>query len=91
MILISLSDFMWVLHSIYSHPIKNEYFSKHIVFTTIYLLQKQKLNPKTYSEQETIMRIFVQSNYHDVHIHAKNQCMNMNRHLQRRTSSYGFL
>jgi hypothetical protein len=30
-----------------------------IVFTTIYLLQEQKLNPRNYSEQEIIMSTFV--------------------------------
>jgi hypothetical protein len=91
MILILLSDFMQVLHNIYKHLTKNKYFSKHIVFTTIYLLQEKKLNPRNYSGQETIMRIFVQANYHDVHMHAKIQCMNMNRYLQTRTSSFDFL
>jgi hypothetical protein len=91
MILILLSDFMQVLHSIYKHPTKNEYFSKHIAFTMIYLFQEQKLNHRNYSEQEKIMRIFVRANYHDVHMHAKIQCMNMNRYLQRRTSSFDFL
>jgi hypothetical protein len=33
------------------------------------------------SEQETIMRIFVQANYHVVHMHAKMQCMDMHRYL----------
>jgi hypothetical protein len=83
MILIFLSDFMQVLHNIYKHPTKNEYFSKQFVFTMIYLLQEQKLNPTNYSELAAIMRIFVQANYHDVHMHAQIQCMNVNRYLQR--------
>jgi hypothetical protein len=40
MILNKFSDFMQVLNSIWKHPTKNEYFSKHILFTTIYILQK---------------------------------------------------
>jgi hypothetical protein len=44
-----LSDFMIVLNSMRKHPTKDEYFTKHIQFTTIYLLQKQKLNPNKYS------------------------------------------
>jgi hypothetical protein len=38
------SDVMQVLYSIRKHPTKNEYFPKHILFTTIYLLQKLILN-----------------------------------------------
>jgi hypothetical protein len=50
MILIFLSDFMQVLHIIYKHLTKNEYFSMHTLFSTIYLLQEQKLNHRNYSE-----------------------------------------
>jgi hypothetical protein len=32
------SDFMHVLNSIRKHYTKNEYFTKHILFITIYLL-----------------------------------------------------
>jgi hypothetical protein len=39
--LIMLSDIMHVLNSIRKYPTKNEYFLKHILFTIIYLLQKQ--------------------------------------------------
>jgi hypothetical protein len=39
-----LSDFMQVLNIKRKHSTKNEYFSKHILFTTMYLLQEQKLN-----------------------------------------------
>jgi hypothetical protein len=45
-------DFIQVLSSIRKHPTKNEYFSKHILFTIIYLAQEQKLNHRNYSEQE---------------------------------------
>jgi hypothetical protein len=44
------SDFMKVISSIGKHPTKNEYFSRPILFTTIYLLQEQKLNPRNYFE-----------------------------------------
>jgi hypothetical protein len=37
-------DFMQVLNSLRKHPTKNEYFYKHILFSTIYLLQEQMLN-----------------------------------------------
>jgi hypothetical protein len=56
--LIMLSDFMHVLNSRKKHSTKNEYFSRHIIFTTIYLLQEQKLNPRNYSEQELNMSNF---------------------------------
>jgi hypothetical protein len=45
--LIMLSDFMQVLHVKRRHPTKNEYFTMHIIFTTIYLLQEYKLNHRT--------------------------------------------
>jgi hypothetical protein len=52
-------DFMQVLNSIEKHYTKNEYFPKHILFTTIYLIQEQQLNSNKYSEQEINMRNFV--------------------------------
>jgi hypothetical protein len=54
-----LYDFMQVLNSIRKHPTKNEYFFKRILFTTISILQKQKLNPNKYSEYELNMDNFV--------------------------------
>jgi hypothetical protein len=53
-----LSDFMQVLNSISKHLTKNKYFPMYILFTTIYLLRKQKLNPNKYSEQEISMSNF---------------------------------
>jgi hypothetical protein len=53
-----LSYFMNVLNSVRKHYTKNEYFPKHIIFTTIYLLQEQRLNPRNYSEQEINMNFF---------------------------------
>jgi effector-binding domain-containing protein len=66
-------DFMQVLNSIRKHYTKNEYFPKHILFTTIYLMQEQKLNPNKYSEKDINMRNFVETTEHDVHMHAKVQ------------------
>jgi hypothetical protein len=48
--LILLFDFLQVLYSSKKHYIKKEDFLKHIRFTTIYLLQEQKLNPRNYYE-----------------------------------------
>jgi hypothetical protein len=45
-------DFMQLLNINRKHPTKNEYFSRHDVFTIICLLQDQKLNPRNYSEQK---------------------------------------
>jgi hypothetical protein len=45
-----LYEFMQVLNIKRKHHTKNEYFIKHIGFTTIYLLQEQKLNHRNYSE-----------------------------------------
>jgi hypothetical protein len=46
-------------------------FSKHILFTTIYLMEKHKLNYRNYSEQEIIMRNFVQATEYDANTYAK--------------------
>jgi hypothetical protein len=45
-------DFIQVLNSIRKYYTKNEYFPKHILFSTVSLLQDQKLNPRNYSNQE---------------------------------------
>jgi hypothetical protein len=66
-----LSDFMHVLNSIRKYYTKNEHFSKHILFSTIYLLQEQKLNHRNYSEEDINMRNFAQGTEHDVHKYAK--------------------
>jgi hypothetical protein len=68
--LIMFSDFMQVLHSIRNQTTKNENF-RHIIFTIIYLLQEQKLNPRNYSNQELNMGNFIQPIEYDVHIYAK--------------------
>jgi hypothetical protein len=52
-------DFMHVLNSARNIYNKNYYFSNHILFTTISLLQKQRLNPRIYSKPEIIMKPFV--------------------------------
>jgi hypothetical protein len=54
-----LYDFMQVLNSARNVYTKNYHFPKHILFTTISLLQKQRLNPRNYSKQEIIMKLFV--------------------------------
>jgi hypothetical protein len=65
------SDFMKILYSIRKHSTTNEYFSMHIIITTIYSLQEPNLNHGNYSEQELNMGKFVQSNEYDVHMYAK--------------------
>jgi hypothetical protein len=55
------SDFIQVLNSIRKYYTKNQYFTKHILFTTIYLLHVQKLNPNKYSMQEINMSNFCTS------------------------------
>jgi hypothetical protein len=66
-----LSDFMLVLNSLRKHPTKNKYFYEHILFSTIYLLQEQRLNPRNYLEQEINMIMFLHAAEYDVHMHAK--------------------
>jgi hypothetical protein len=56
-----LYDFIQVLHLKRSPSTRIDYFSTHIQFTTIYLLQGQKINPENYSKQEIIMSNFVQA------------------------------
>jgi hypothetical protein len=68
-----LSNFMKVLNINRKHTTKNEYFTMHILFTTIYLLQKQKLTHRNYSKQKLIMSNFVQANEDDMNMHAKVQ------------------
>jgi hypothetical protein len=65
------SNFIHVLYSITKHWVKNDYFPIHILFTTIYLLQEHKLNPKNYSEQKSNMDNFVQATEHGVHMYTK--------------------
>jgi heme/copper-type cytochrome/quinol oxidase subunit 3 len=57
--LIMFYVFMQVLNSAWKPPTKNYYFLKYILFSTIYLLQEQKLNPRNYSKMEIIMSNFV--------------------------------
>jgi hypothetical protein len=60
---------------------KNYYFSKHILFSIIYLLQEQKLNPRNYSKQEIIMNIFVEDTIYKVYMYAKFRCLGAYRFL----------
>jgi hypothetical protein len=53
----------------------------HILFTTIYLLHKPKLNHENYSEQELNMENFVQANKYDVHMYANFQDDNRYRYF----------
>jgi hypothetical protein len=52
------SDFIQVLHSARKFYPKNYYFPMHILFTTISLLQKKRLNLRNYSKQEFITELF---------------------------------
>jgi hypothetical protein len=87
--LIVLSDFIQVLNILRKHPTKNEYFPMHILFTTIYLLQEQELNPRIYSKQELIMSIFVQATDHVINLHAKIQYLILHRFLKLNSSRFG--
>jgi hypothetical protein len=49
--LIMFYDFIQVLNSSREFYTKNYYFPMHNLFTIIYLLQKQRLNPINYSKQ----------------------------------------
>jgi hypothetical protein len=65
-----LSDFIHVLKIKRKHTTKNEYFPMPILFTTIYLLQEQRLNHINYSKQKINMSFFVRYD-HDVNMYAK--------------------
>jgi hypothetical protein len=69
--LIILSDFMHALNINRKHYSKNDYFSTHTLFSTIYLLQEHELNHRNYPEQELNMVKFLHETEHDVHMYAK--------------------
>jgi hypothetical protein len=76
-----LHDFIQVINSMRKHNTKVDYFSKLMLFTIIYLLHEQELNPKIYSKQELIMSIFVQVADHDINMHAKIEYSILHRFL----------
>jgi hypothetical protein len=82
-------DFLQVIHIKRRQSTKNDHLAMYILFTIIYLLQEQKLNHRNYSKQVTIMIIFAQANYHDVHMHAKIQYLILHRFLQLISSRFG--
>jgi hypothetical protein len=57
--LIFLYDFLQVLYSATKFPTKDQYFFKHNLFPTIYLIHEQKLNTSNYPKNELILEIFV--------------------------------
>jgi hypothetical protein len=57
--IIMFYDFMQVLFIKRRHPTSNKHFPMHILFTTIYLSQEHKLNPRNYFEHKIFMSIFV--------------------------------
>jgi hypothetical protein len=71
MILIMLYDFIQVVLSKRRHNTKNDYLSEQIQFSTIYLLQKSRLNHNNYSNQKINMSYFIQANEHNMSMHAK--------------------
>jgi hypothetical protein len=56
-----LNYFIQVLYRTRKHHTKNEYFPKHILFSTIYSLLGQKLNPRNYAEQDINMSNFIRA------------------------------
>jgi hypothetical protein len=53
----------------------------HILFTTISLLQKWRLNPRNYFKQEIIMKLFVRATGDDMNMHAKFKIICKGRYL----------
>jgi hypothetical protein len=64
---------MQVLNSARNVYTKNYYFPKHILFTTISSLQKQRLNPRNYSKEEITMKLFASATGYDMDMYAKFQ------------------
>jgi hypothetical protein len=76
-----LYNFMQVLNSARDIYTKNHYFSMHVLFTTISLLQKQRLNPRNYSKQELTLELLVRATRDDMNRHAKIQSFTKVRYL----------
>jgi hypothetical protein len=76
-----LSDFIPVLNSERDIYRNNYYFSNYQTFSTIFLLQKKRLNPRNYSKQELIMKLFVWATGDDMNMHAKFQIIYKHRYL----------
>jgi hypothetical protein len=76
-----LHDFIHVAYSMRKLYTNYYYFPKHILFTTVYLLQEQNLNPRNCSEQEIILIIFVQATGYKVYMYAKFGCSDIYRFL----------
>jgi hypothetical protein len=69
--LIILSDFMPALNINRKHYTKNDYFSRHTLFSIIYLLQEHELNHRNSFKEEINMFKFEQSTENHVHMYAK--------------------
>jgi hypothetical protein len=74
-------DFIKVLHSARYIYTKNHYFSMDILFTIIFLLHKQRLNPRNHSNQELIMEIFLWATGDDMNMYVKIQSITKGRYL----------
>jgi hypothetical protein len=72
---------MQVLNSARDIYTKNYYFSNSKLFSTISLLQNQRLNPGNYSKQEIIMKLFVLAIGDDMDMYEKFQINCMHRYL----------
>jgi hypothetical protein len=67
------------MYNIRKHYTKVEYFSKHILFITSYLLPNKKLNHKNNSMQGINMSNIVQSTEHELYMYAKFECLDVYR------------
>jgi hypothetical protein len=64
---------MQVLNSQRSSTHQNYNFSNHRLFSTIFLLQKQRLNHRNYFKLELSMAISMSAANTDINMHAKPQ------------------
>jgi hypothetical protein len=72
---------MQVINSARNVYTKNYYFPKYILFTTISLLHKHRLNPKNCSRKEIIMKLFAWATGDDMDMYAKFQINCKHRYL----------
>jgi hypothetical protein len=67
---------MQILNSTRKYYTNNEYFSKHTLFSTIYLLQEEILNHKKLFEDINMIN-FVQATKNDVLMYARFECLDV--------------
>jgi hypothetical protein len=76
-----LYDFIHIIYSTRKHYTKVEYFPRHNLFITIYLLLNQNLNHNNKSMQETNLSKFVKVTKNEVYMYAKFEYLDLYKTL----------